>query len=218
MLFGIFLVWHCYHAGHKSFNFIQADRGSRFSPSRVLKHIKWPTRHGGSWDQNCTSQWWRSDDSCSPPYKGCDCSKGMPPSFNPSQWPTHSRSKELCHSVKDIPCGIPQWRVLIRWRLVIHGGIDGYSRLIVYLRCSANNRAQTVLSHFQKGVDTFGLPLRVCSDYGGENVDVWYYTYEQYQGNPSWVILGASTHNERIECPWWDVPVLSWSLLLIHSE
>ena len=29
-----------------------------------------------------------------------------------------------------------------RWRLVIHGGVDGYSRMIVYLRC---NRAVTVL-------------------------------------------------------------------------
>ena len=107
--------------------------------------------------------------------------------------------------MKDIPCGIPQWRVLIRWRLVIHGGIDGYSRLIVYLRCSANNRAQTVLSQFQKGVDTFGLPLRVRSDCGGENVDVWYYRHEQYQGDPSCVIVGASTHNERIERLWRDV-------------
>ena len=30
---------------------------------------------------------------------------------------------------------------LIRWKMVIHGGIDGYSRLIVYLRCNNNNRA-----------------------------------------------------------------------------
>ena len=28
---------------------------------------------------------------------------------------------------------------LIRWRLVTHGGIDGYSQMIVYLKCSNNN-------------------------------------------------------------------------------
>jgi hypothetical protein len=28
---------------------------------------------------------------------------------------------------------------LIRWRLVVHGGVDGYSRLPVYLHCSNNN-------------------------------------------------------------------------------
>ena len=32
---------------------------------------------------------------------------------------------------------------LIRWRLVIHGGIDWFSRLVVLLKCSANNKAKT---------------------------------------------------------------------------
>ena len=32
-----------------------------------------------------------------------------------------------------------------RWGFVIHGGIDGYSRQITFLKCSCNNRAQTVL-------------------------------------------------------------------------
>ena len=36
----------------------------------------------------------------------------------------------------------------IRWRLVVHGGIDGFSRVITYLRCANNNRAETVLSAF----------------------------------------------------------------------
>ena len=38
---------------------------------------------------------------------------------------------------------------LIRWKIVIHGGIDGFSREIVYLKAAANNRSETVLSmHF----------------------------------------------------------------------
>lgn len=41
---------------------------------------------------------------------------------------------------------------LIRWRFVTHGGIDGYSRTIVYLRCSGNNRADTVLHSFMDAV------------------------------------------------------------------
>ncbi|XP_062505009.1 uncharacterized protein LOC134181759 [Corticium candelabrum] len=39
---------------------------------------------------------------------------------------------------------------LIRWRLVVHGGIDGYSRMVVYLTCSDNNRADTVLEAFNE--------------------------------------------------------------------
>lgn len=28
---------------------------------------------------------------------------------------------------------------LVRWRLIVHGGIDGFSRVVVYLSCSTNN-------------------------------------------------------------------------------
>ena len=58
------------------------------------------------------------------------------------------------------------------WRLVIHGGIDGFLRLIVFVKCSTNNLASTVLDCFVQAVRSFGLPLRVRSDKGGENVDV----------------------------------------------
>ena len=61
---------------------------------------------------------------------------------------------------------------LIRWRIVVHGGIDGYSRLPVYLRASTNNRADTVLQCFLDAVQQFRLPSRVRCDKGGENVSV----------------------------------------------
>jgi hypothetical protein len=93
---------------------------------------------------------------------------------------------------------------LIKWRFVVHGGIDGYSRTIVYLHCSTNNRASTVLSSFCDGVTSYGVPDRVRSDRGGENIDVWRYMLEQHQSGSS-VIVGSSTHNERIERLWRDV-------------
>ena len=41
----------------------------------------------------------------------------------------------------------------IRWKFVIHGSIDGYSRLIPYLACSMNNnQATTVAEYFEKAV------------------------------------------------------------------
>lgn len=62
--------------------------------------------------------------------------------------------------------------LLFRWRFVIHGAIDGFSRMIVFLRCSTNNRASTVFDAFQSAVEKFGLPSRVRSDKGKENTDV----------------------------------------------
>lgn len=55
---------------------------------------------------------------------------------------------------------------------MIHGGIDGYSRKIMFLTASNNNRASTVLRAFISAVQKFGLPIRVRSDKGGENVEV----------------------------------------------
>ena len=55
---------------------------------------------------------------------------------------------------------------LIRWRFITHAGIDGYSRLIVFMECSTNNAASTVLSAFQRGVQKYGLPSRFRCDHG----------------------------------------------------
>ena len=100
---------------------------------------------------------------------------------------------------------------LIKWRFVIHGGIDDFSRTIVYLHCSNNNRTITHLSLFVKGVQSYGLPERVRSDLGGENVDIWRYMVEQH-GSSTAVITGSSTHNERVERLWRDVCWTAFSM------
>ena len=82
------------------------------------------------------------------------------------------------------------------------GGIDGYSRTIVFLNCSDNNRASTVLTAFTNAVGSHGLPERIRTDLGGENVDIWRYMVEQHA---SMSVTGSSTHNERIERLWRDV-------------
>ena len=51
----------------------------------------------------------------------------------------------------------------------------------------------------------FGLPDRVRSDHGGENIDVWHYMLHTHNDNPHCVLTGSSTHNERIERLWRDV-------------
>ena len=93
---------------------------------------------------------------------------------------------------------------LIKWRFVVHGGIDGYSRTVVFLRCSTNNRASTVMASFSDAVSNYGVPDKVRSDLGGENVDEWQYMLEQHRSESA-VLVGSSTHNERIERLWRDV-------------
>ncbi|KAK6495952.1 hypothetical protein TWF481_002997 [Arthrobotrys musiformis] len=70
---------------------------------------------------------------------------------------------------------------LRRWEMWIHGAIDGYSRRIMWLRCADNKDDDTVLSFFEAATGTghghaspysFGVPLRVRCDKGGENVKV----------------------------------------------
>ena len=97
--------------------------------------------------------------------------------------------------------------VLYRWRLVVHGAVDGFSRIPVYLHCSGNNRANTVLSLFLKAVSVYGLPSRVCCDKGGENVDVASYLLSHPLRGPGrgTVIVGRSVHNQCIERLWRDV-------------
>lgn len=55
------------------------------------------------------------------------------------------------------------------WGFYVHGCIDGYSRRIIYLKCSTNKRAYTVTSFFQSAVKEYGWPSRMRGDFGTEN-------------------------------------------------
>ena len=88
------------------------------------------------------------------------------------------RFADLVHRRRyHVPCPQALWHIdgnhkLIRWRIVVHGGIDGFSRLVVFLNCANDNTAGTVLSHFHTAVEKYGLPSRIRCDRGGENTQV----------------------------------------------
>ena len=96
---------------------------------------------------------------------------------------------------------------LIRWKFVVHGCIDGYSRRMMFLKCSHNNLAQTVLDLFLDCIKHDGdrWPSRIRVDYGVENVLVCDAMVEcRGEGRGSF-IAGSSTHNQRIERSWRDI-------------
>lgn len=109
-----------------------------------------------------------------------------------------------------VSCPNALWHIdgnhsLIRWKFVVHGGIDGYSRYVVYLQCSGNNRAATVFDLFMQAVANVGCPSRVRSDQGGENVDVATFMVMNRGTQRGSHITGPSVHNQRIERLWRDV-------------
>ena len=94
---------------------------------------------------------------------------------------------------------------LIRWRFVIHGCVDGFSRMIPYIACASNNRAETVLHLFRQAIKEYGTPSRVRSDKGGENILVCHYMVSYRGPGRNSHIAGSSVHNQRIERMWRDV-------------
>ena len=96
---------------------------------------------------------------------------------------------------------------IIRWGFVIHGCVDGYSRRVMFLRASTNNKANTVFTLFTEAVEKIGLPYRVRGDQGIENVDVAWFMFSNSLRGPGRgsYIAGKSCHNQRIERFWRDL-------------
>lgn len=64
----------------------------------------------------------------------------------------------------------------------------------------------TQFSHlFEGALDKLGLPSRVCSDHGVENVDLARYMLRAYSYENGRMHTGLSVRNHRIDRLWGDV-------------
>lgn len=135
----------------------------------------------------------------------------------------------MASMVTDFQCSIftpllTPFKGLIHWGIVIHGFIDGYSRLITGLCASNNNSAQTVFDVFINAAQVYGIPSRMWGDHGTENLVVALYMEEVRGLRRGSYICGRfvnpyllsrmvtlltgqprSVHNVRIEHLWVDV-------------
>ena len=87
---------------------------------------------------------------------------------------------------------------------MIHGWIDGFSRRIMFLHASTNNRSETVFQLFMNALNKCGWPSRVRSDRGGENVGVATAMVTLRGIGRQSHIAGSSVHNQRIKRLWRD--------------
>lgn len=120
------------------------------------------------------------------------------------------KSKTVKRRVYNIPGPHHLWHLdghhkMKRFHLVIHAAVDGFTRLCTFARCNDNNEAHTVMQDFEVGVQEFGCPSRIRTDKGGENVEVGIYMCMQRGLGRGSIIMGRSTHNQRIERFWRDV-------------
>ena len=88
---------------------------------------------------------------------------------------------------------------------MIHGGIDGFSRLVVFMRVATNNRSDTMTDGFMRGCSQYGVPSRVRSDHGLENLGVAAFMISYRGPRRGSIITGRSVHNQRIERLWRDL-------------
>lgn len=120
------------------------------------------------------------------------------------------KSKPITRRVYEVPgphhlWHVDGWHKMIIFGFVVHGCIDGFSRKILFMHCSNNNKSETVFSLFHRATENNGIPSRVRSDHGGENVLICDFMLEKRGLNRGSMLCGKSVHNQRIERLWKDV-------------
>lgn len=98
--------------------------------------------------------------------------------------PHHVWHIDGCHKLKSV-------------KLVVHGAMDGFSRTVVFLKCSDNNRAATVFELFKESVQQYGCSSR--TDKRKENTDIATFMIRVRGTNRGSIITGQSCRNQLVD-------------------
>src|SRR5271163_1642474 len=79
-----------------------------------------------------------------------------------------------------------------------------YSRVIVFVRVSTNDRVDTALQYVKEAETIHGKASRLCCDYGGENMRVAEYMLATRGLHRGGVLTGPSIRNPQIQRIWRD--------------
>ncbi|XP_062588654.1 uncharacterized protein LOC134250306 isoform X2 [Saccostrea cucullata] len=140
------------------------------------------------------------------PRKRCrELLSNVDPVGTATRWSRTIQRRQYCVPSANFLWHVDTHHSLIRWNIVVHGGIDGYSRMITYLRASSCNTSKGAACFFLKGVNRYGIPSRVRADSGREFVDVGRFMTAINGTDRGSFITGKSVHNQRIERLWRDV-------------
>jgi len=101
-----------------------------------------------------------------------NCLRALDPVGTVLRWRSASYRRKCNVPTPNVLWHIDSNHKLIRWRLITHVCVDGYFRIIIYAHSCNDNKADTVLEQFVGGVNSYGLPSGVRSDYGMENFKV----------------------------------------------
>jgi len=91
------------------------------------------------------------------------------------------------------------------WGFSIHGGIDGFSRKILWLKVCRSNKSPDVIAHMYLNsiVNVGGCPVELITDLGTENAIVAA-IQSYFRENPDAHRYVPSPRNQRIES-WWSI-------------
>ena len=88
---------------------------------------------------------------------------------------------------------------MIKYKFIVSGCVDRYSRYIIWLKCAGNNFAKTSYDYFTDVIKIHIPSIKMRGDKGSENRMIAKHMILLRNDSTGGYIGGRLTHNTRIE-------------------